>query len=71
MKNGTFSYYESFAIRYHESGEDLRRRSREHWQRIHAENVKSGREDLIVFSARHLAEMAMIDAGRFADCFGV
>ena len=64
-----FDFYQNHAILYNESDEQTRQASREHWQKIHAENVKSGRADMVMFSARLLADMAMIDAGKYADLF--
>ena len=57
-------YYKTHALRYFLADEKTKQASREHWERVHIENVNSGREDLIIFSARIIANIALIDAGR-------
>lgn len=53
--------YERFYEMYKNANEDLRKESKEHWLKCHSENVAADREDLIIFSARHLAIIAMIE----------
>ena len=60
-------YYKTHAIRYLLADENTKKASWEHWRKCHAENIKSGREDLIIFSARIIANMALVDAGRAQD----
>ena len=48
-------YYRTAQERYMRADPETRKASREHWTRVHAENMKSGREDLIIFSAQILA----------------
>lgn len=55
-------YYKTFFIRYLASDERTRTESREHWQKCHIENVRAGREDLIIFSAKILAAIQVADA---------
>lgn len=56
-------YYDRYTEMYAALNSEDRKKSREHWQKCHAENVKSGREDLTIFSAQILARIALVDAG--------
>ncbi len=47
---------------YKRASNELRRQSREHWTKIHKENMESGRSDLIMFSAQILAAYDLADA---------
>lgn len=38
-----------------------REESRQHWLKCHAENICSGRDDLIIFSAKILAAISLAD----------
>lgn len=49
------SFYENQIIRYLESDSETRQKSKEHWLKCHAENVLSGRDDLIMFTSKILA----------------
>lgn len=40
---------------YLDSSEEDRQKSKSHWLKCHEENLKSGREDMIIFSAQILA----------------
>lgn len=55
-------YYRDAARRYLAAPPELRKASREHWTRHHVENLKSGRQDLIIFSAQILAAYDAADA---------
>ena len=56
-------YYKTYGMRYAAANDDMRRAAREHWTRCHAENLRSGRNDLIIFSGQILAQMDLVDAG--------
>ena len=56
------NYYEQYKERYAAADKETRKASREHWQRVHAENLASGRHDLIIFSAQILAMICTVDA---------
>lgn len=55
------NYYEQYKERYAAADEKTRKASREHWQRVHAENLASGRQDLIIFSAQILAMICVVE----------
>lgn len=57
------NYYVEQGKRYKAASEKLKKASRAYWTRIHAENVKAGRDDLIMFSGQVLAQYDIIDAG--------
>ena len=57
-------YYKVYLERYKASPKKLQQESREYWTRIHAENMQSGRHDLIIFSAQILAAITAADAGK-------
>ena len=56
------NYYRTAQERYRAAAPEIRKASREHWTRTHAENIRSGREDLIIFSAQILAAYDVTDA---------
>ncbi len=55
------NFYEEYAIRYYATTPEQKKAARDHWTKCHMENVASGREDLIIFSARILAAMDTAD----------
>lgn len=55
------NYYKNYFLRYISANEATRKASRQHWLKCHAENVLSGREDLIIFSAKILASISLAD----------
>ncbi len=55
------NYYKNYFLQYIAAPEAIREESRRHWLKCHAENVLSGREDLIIFSAKILASIALAD----------
>lgn len=55
-------YYKTFFARYINSDAETRAASRDHWIKCHIKNIESGREDLIIFSAKILAAITMADA---------
>ena len=55
------NYYEDYKKRYAAADEKTKKASREHWKRVHAENLASGREDLIIFSAQILAMICQVE----------
>jgi len=55
-------YYKTHMVRYAAADDSMKAASRAHWTRCHIENLKSGRHDLIVFSAQILAAMDAVDA---------
>lgn len=54
-------YYKQYAVRYMIADETTRKASKDHWTKCHARNIASGREDLIIFSAKILAAIALAD----------
>lgn len=57
------NFYIEQGERYKAASEELKKASRAYWTRIHAENVKAGRNDLIIFSGQILSQYDIIDAG--------
>ena len=55
------NYYKDYFLRYISANKETREASRHHWLKCHAENVLSGREDLIIFSAKILASISLAD----------
>lgn len=55
------NYYKDYFLRYISANTAVREASRKHWLKCHAENVLSGREDLIIFSAKILASISLAD----------
>lgn len=54
-------YFRTAQRRYMEAAPELRKKSREHWTRIHAENMKNGSPETISFSASILAAYDVAD----------
>lgn len=54
-------YYKKYLERYMNADSNLRRQAKEHWTIVHAQNLESGRDDLIVFSAKMLASITLAD----------
>ena len=57
------NYYIEQGKRYKAASEELKKASRAYWTRVHAEHVKTGREDLIIFSGQILSQYDLVDAG--------
>ncbi len=55
------NYYKDYFLRYIAADEATRAESRQHWLKCHAHNIASGREDLIIFSAKILAAISLAD----------
>ena len=55
------NYYERYYRYFLESSDEMRQKSKAHWLEMHAENLKSGREDLIMFSASILAQICLAE----------
>ena len=55
-------FYESYYARYMAAPPELRKAARDHWTKCHKKNLELKRDDLIIFSAKILAIIAMIDA---------
>ena len=54
------NFYEDYGKRYRACQDEERKAAaREHWTRIHRENLKTGRLDLIIFSAQMLSAMGI------------
>ena len=56
------NFYTERKEAYKKGTPDLRKQSRDHWTKIHKENMESGRNDLIIFSAQILAAYDLADA---------
>lgn len=54
-------YYESIGERYRESSPELRAASKAHWLKCHRQNLESGRQDMIIFTAQILAQIAIVE----------
>lgn len=54
-------FYDTCFINYIEADEQTRAASRQHYLNRHKENLASGREDLIIFTARILAAYSLAD----------
>ena len=54
-------YYKHFAEMYRNSSADTRKASKAHWIKVHSKNLKSKRNDLIMFSASILAMITMVE----------
>ena len=55
------NYYKNYFLRYISASAAEREESRQHWLKCHAENICSGRDDLIIFSAKILAAISLAD----------
>ena len=56
------NFYIEQGKRYKAASEELKKASRAYWTRLHAENVTTGRADLIMFSGQVLAQYDLVDA---------
>ena len=54
-------YYKQWAEMYRKCSKEQRKASKKHWINVHRENLKSERNDLIMFSASILAMITMIE----------
>lgn len=54
-------YFRTAQRRYMNAAPELRKASREHWTRVHAENMKNGSPEAIAFSASILAAYDVAD----------
>ena len=57
----TKPYYESVGERYRAASPELRAASKAHWFKCHKENLASGRQDMIIFTAQILAQISMVE----------
>jgi hypothetical protein len=55
-------FYQVYADRYRAADDQTRKAARAHWTKCHAANMQTGRDDMIIFSARIMATIAVIDA---------
>lgn len=55
------NYYKDYFLRYIAADIETRKESRQHWLKCHAQNIASGREDLIIFSAKILGAISLAD----------
>ena len=62
-------FYKNWALAYNECSDEMKQKSREHWRKVHAENLTDGRSDLYMFSAQILAAIELVDNGRIKDLF--
>ena len=51
-------YYKTYLMRYLMADAEARAASKKHWTECHIKNIASGREDLIIFSAKILGAIA-------------
>lgn len=56
------SFYTDYYNRFLSASAEMREQSKKHWLKIHAENLKTGRNDLIIFSAQVLAAAALAES---------
>lgn len=56
------SYYETVGERYRAASPELRAASKAHWIKCHRQNLESGRQDMIIFTAQILAQFAIVDS---------
>ncbi len=57
-----FDFYSSHTVRYIEADDQTRKESKAHWLKCHAENLASGREDMIIFTSKILAAISLAEA---------
>lgn len=57
------SFYDNFAAGYKAATEAAKANERQHWTKIHRQNMEAKRADLIMFSGQIIAIMASVDAG--------
>lgn len=54
-------FYKQYMMRYMMTDTESRRSAKQHWVKCHLENVASGRDDLIIFSAKILGAIDIAD----------
>lgn len=54
-------YFSTTVILYLESDNETRAETKAHWQRCHAENLQRERQDLILFSRKHLDAITLAE----------
>lgn len=54
-------WYKDHFLAYIKAAPEVREESRKHWIRCHKENISSGREDLIIFSAKMLGSICLAE----------
>ena len=57
----TKPYYESMGERYRSATPEVRAASKDHWLKCHKENLASGRQDMIIFTAQILAQISLVE----------
>lgn len=55
------SYYQSIGEHYRAASPELRAASKAHWIKCHRQNLESGRQDMIIFTAQILAQIAIVE----------
>lgn len=55
------NFYDRYEQMYRKADDDLRAETREHWLKIHKENLDSNRDDLIMFSGQILSRIMIVD----------
>ena len=55
-------YYSAQILRYIEADKETREAAKAHWLKMHAENLKADREDLIIFSGKNLEAIMTAEA---------
>lgn len=55
-------YYQSIGEHYRAASPELRAASKAHWIKCHRQNLESGRQDMIIFTAQILAQIAIVDS---------
>lgn len=60
-------YYRMFK-NYLSASADMRKKGRDHWTAVHAENLRSGRDDMIHFSANMLNAINLADGELVKNC---
>ena len=54
-------YYKKYLVRYMLADAETRNAAKKHWIKCHKDNMKSGREDMIIFSAKMLASITLAE----------
>ena len=54
-------FYKQYMVRYMMTDVETRKSEKQHWVKCHSENVASGRDDLITFSAKILGAIDVAD----------
>ena len=55
------NFYTNYYLMYRQADPDQRKASRQHWIKVHKENMHEGREDLIMFSGQILTMIALAE----------